>query len=63
MGNELTQIISTHDLDFALDVCDRVIILNEGRVVADGSAAVILKDEALLEQYNLELPLKMQGEQ
>jgi len=63
MSNELTQIISTHDLDFALDVCDRVIILNDGRVVADGRAAAILNDKTLLEQYNLELPLKLQGEQ
>lgn len=63
MSNELTQIISTHDLDFALDVCDRVIILNDGRVVADGRAAAILNDKTLLEQYNLELPLKIQGEQ
>jgi cobalt/nickel transport system ATP-binding protein len=60
--NKLTQIISTHDLDFALDVCDRVIILNNGKIVADGNAKAILKDKALLEQYKMELPLKLQGE-
>lgn len=62
ISNKLTQVISTHDLDFALDVCDRVIILNDGKVVADGKANEILMDKELLESYKMELPLKLQGE-
>ncbi|MBK5201525.1 MAG: ATP-binding cassette domain-containing protein, partial [Spirochaetaceae bacterium] len=46
--NNLTQIICTHDLDFALDVCNRVIILNNGKVVADGKCDVLLRDKDLL---------------
>lgn len=60
-ANALTQIIVTHDLDLALDVCDRVILLAEGEVVADGKSNDILCDEVLLTRYDLELPLKLQG--
>lgn len=57
--NELhtTKIIASHDLDFVYDTCQRVILLSEGRVVADGFAAEILTDKELLEKNGLELPL------
>ncbi len=57
---KMTKIIATHDLDMALDICDRVIILHHGSVFADGSVKDILLDEALLSQCHLELPLCMQ---
>jgi len=56
-----TRIVATHDLDLALDVCERVIILHEGRVEADGAAQAIFRDTALLERCHLEPPLRMQG--
>ena len=57
--NSLPQmkLIASHDLDFILDTCERVILLSEGRVAADGSAGEILRDRALLEENGLELPL------
>ncbi|KAF5091152.1 Cobalt import ATP-binding protein CbiO [anaerobic digester metagenome] len=57
---KMTKIIATHDLDMALDICDRVIILHHGSVFADGRVKDILLDEALLSQCHLELPLCMQ---
>ena len=51
-------ILATHDLDMALDVCGRAIVLYEGRVAADGDLGSILGDEALLRQNGLELPLR-----
>jgi cobalt/nickel transport system ATP-binding protein len=57
---EMTKIIATHDLDMALDICDRVIVLKEGSVFADGKVCDILLDEAILSQCSLELPLCMQ---
>lgn len=48
-----TQIIATHDLDFALKVCPRTIILHHGQVLADGPTEEILRDEALLERSGL----------
>lgn len=56
-----TQIIATHDLDMIKDTCSRVIILNEGKVVADGKSDELLKEKKLLEMSNLELPLSLQS--
>ncbi len=51
------KIITSHDLDFVLDTCKRVILLDEGRIIADGNAEDILHDKKLLEDHGLELPL------
>ncbi|MDX2230026.1 MAG: ABC transporter ATP-binding protein [Leptolyngbyaceae cyanobacterium bins.349] len=52
-----TQLIATHDLDLALDLCDRTILLSNGQIVYDGDTYAILSNAELLEQYALELPL------
>lgn len=57
----MTRIITTHDLDLVLDTCQRVILMNEGKIVADGPARRILLDEELMLNNNLELPLGAQG--
>lgn len=59
-GFEHTKIIASHDLDLILDVCERCIIIKEGRVVADGSAEEVLLNETLLKENSLELPLSRQ---
>ncbi len=56
-----SKIIATHDLDMVLDLCERTIILNEGRVQADGKTADIFQDEKLLADCHLEKPLRLQG--
>ena len=48
-----TLIIATHDLQMALELSSRVILLNHGKLVADGSSTEILCDEQLLKQNNL----------
>ncbi len=53
----MTQLIATHDLDLALDLCDRTLVLSHGQIVYDGQTAAILSNAARLEQYALELPL------
>lgn len=52
-----TKIITSHDLDMILDTCDRVILLSEGMIAANGPAEKILHDRGLLEANHLELPL------
>jgi len=52
-----TKIIATHDLDMALDLCERVIIIHRGKISADGKAKDILGDEKLLLANGLERPL------
>ncbi|MFH1367744.1 MAG: ABC transporter ATP-binding protein [Elusimicrobiota bacterium] len=55
-----TKIIATHDLDMALDLCERTIVIHQGRITADGQTSQIFKDTELLERSSLEPPLKMQ---
>ena len=56
-----TKLIASHDLDMILDTCQRVILLNHGRIVADGEVETILRDQALLEANRMELPFCLQG--
>jgi cobalt/nickel transport system ATP-binding protein len=53
----LSTVIVTHDLLYALQLCPRSVILNDGRIVADGPTRDILADEALLAANRLELPV------
>ncbi len=57
----MTKLIATHDLDMALELCDRVLILKEGSIFAEGTAKDILTDRVLLEEAGLELPFCLQG--
>ena len=63
-----TKLIASHDLDMILDTCQRVLLISRGkivasggRIVADGPAGEILRDRALLEANQMELPLCVQG--
>jgi len=56
----LTKIIATHDLDMALELCERAVILKNGKVFADGKASVLLQDEKLMTEAGLELPFCLQ---
>lgn len=53
---EHTRIIATHDLEFVVEVCSRVIVLDGGKVVADGPTRDILNNEALMLAHGLERP-------
>ena len=53
------KLIATHDLDFVLDSCSRVIVMSDGRIVAEGEPADILQNRELLESNGLELPLSL----
>lgn len=48
--------VVTHDMDFALTVCDRVVVLAEGGVVSSGPARTVLRDEATMTRAGLALP-------
>ncbi len=52
-GRRETLVIATHDLPFAEEICDRVVFLQNGRLIADGPAATILQDSKLLENGGL----------
>jgi cobalt/nickel transport system ATP-binding protein len=54
---ESTLLVVGHDLDLILEVCERTVVLDAGRVAADGPSGHILSDRTLLESHGLELPL------
>ncbi|MCR5805104.1 MAG: energy-coupling factor ABC transporter ATP-binding protein [Clostridia bacterium] len=60
-GIDATKIIASHDLDLIYDTCEKVVLLNHGRIVKVGSRDDILRDADLLEKNGLELPLSISG--
>ena len=54
-----TKLIATHDLEMALELCPRTILLDSGLVAADGPSRDVLGDPALLEAHGLEMPLSL----
>jgi cobalt/nickel transport system ATP-binding protein len=53
LGLKQTLMIATHDIEFARNVCERVILLKDGRIAADGPGAEILGNARLLEEGGL----------
>jgi cobalt/nickel transport system ATP-binding protein len=49
----MTKIIATHDLELVRALCDRVLVMDEGRIVADSNKGDILDDVALLKAHGL----------
>jgi cobalt/nickel transport system ATP-binding protein len=56
LGLDLTIVMVTHDLPYALELCPRALIMNDGVIVADGPTGELLSDDALLRANRLELP-------
>jgi energy-coupling factor transporter ATP-binding protein EcfA2 len=55
-GLPVTQIIATHDLELVAELCSRVLVLDQGRLVAEGTTARLLTDEPLMLAHGLERP-------
>jgi energy-coupling factor transporter ATP-binding protein EcfA2 len=58
-GLPATKLIATHDLEMVLELCNRTILLDAGRVVANGLSRNVLGDPNLLEAHGLEMPLSL----
>lgn len=50
------KLIATHDLELVVDLCSRVLILDEGRLVAEGPTVPLLANEELMLAHGLEKP-------
>ncbi len=55
-GLSQTIVMVTHDLPYAHEICERAVIMDGGRIAADGPTDVILADAGLLAAHDLELP-------
>ncbi len=56
-GLPVTLLMVTHDLPYALELCERSVVLSEGAVVADGVTREVLGDSGLMARHRLELPV------
>ena len=54
-----TIVIASHDLDMILDVCDRVLVFNNGEIIQEGPTNSILSNKEIMEESDLELPLSL----
>jgi len=57
---DVTLLIATHDLEGAWELCDRALVIDEGRLVADGDAHTIMSDRDLMLSHGLDVPLMAQ---
>jgi cobalt/nickel transport system ATP-binding protein len=57
-GLSQTLIITTSNMDFAAAVADRDVLLDKGRIIADGPAEKIMSDSKLMTEHGLEVPAK-----
>ncbi|ODT98316.1 MAG: cobalt ABC transporter ATP-binding protein [Pseudonocardia sp. SCN 72-86] len=56
LGLDRTLLMVTHDLPYALQLCPRSVVVDNGRVVADGPTRELLADTEMLRAHRLELP-------
>jgi cobalt/nickel transport system ATP-binding protein len=58
-GLPATLLLATHDLEMALMLCPRLVVMDRGRIWADGDTRTLLSDQHLMEERGLEVPLSL----
>ena len=58
-SSQETIVLSSHDLELILQVCDRLLLLNQGHIVADGIPREIMSNQTLMEAHSLEVPYSL----
>ncbi|MFH1807138.1 MAG: ABC transporter ATP-binding protein [Pseudomonadota bacterium] len=56
-----TRLVASHDLELIRQTCGRCVVLDAGRVVADGTTDAILSDAELMDAHGLEVPASLQS--
>lgn len=54
--NDQTMLIASHDLEFILETCSRVLLLEGGMIQADGDPAEVMGNGSIMESHGLEVP-------
>jgi cobalt/nickel transport system ATP-binding protein len=60
-GLSATLIIATHDLELVLDVCSRTVLMDHGKIWADGETRSMLANVQLMDTHGLEVPLSLKS--
>ena len=55
-ASEETMLIASHDLEFILEVCNRIVLMDEGRIVVNGEPREVMGNVELMEAHGLERP-------
>ena len=55
-GLDVTLLMITHDLPYALQLCERSLLMDSGRIVGDGKTRDLLGNADLMSAHRLELP-------
>ncbi len=58
-----TVLLASHDMDMVVQVCKRCLVLDGGKLVAQGLTEQVLADAELMEQHGLEVPLRLANKQ
>lgn len=61
LGLSTTLLLATHDLDMVLETCPRTIVLEGGRIAADGPTKELLANVELMEAHGLEVPHRLRS--
>ena len=59
--HKITLVMAIHDLNLASNFCDRLIFLNEGKIIRDGTPQEVLEKIVLEEVYGIEVDLTSQN--
>ncbi len=54
-----TLILATHDLEMVLELCSRTVLMDRGKIWADGQTSDVLADARLMAEHGLEVPLSL----
>lgn len=60
-GLPATLLLATHDLEMALALCPRLVVMDRGKIWADGETRTLLTDENLMLEHGLEVPLSLRS--
>ncbi len=58
-ASEETNLIASHDIELVLEVCERVVLIGDGRIIADGKPREVMGDDKLMEARSQERPYSL----